>query len=64
MALADGLYQKNTLESVQAAVRLDPANASYHSLLSEHQSSAGLASLAPLQAAALLSPHEARYLNL
>ena len=64
MALADGLYQKNTLESVRAAVRLDPANASYHSLLSEHQSSAGLDSLAPLRAAAQLSPHEARYLNL
>ena len=63
IAWADSLYQQNSPETARAAVRLDPANASYHSLLALHLESSGKDSASELRAASQVSPFDARYLN-
>ena len=63
IALADGFYQDNSLDSTRTAVRLEPLNASYHALLAEHLESTGKNSAAELQTASQLSPYDARFLN-
>src|SRR6266700_8425208 len=61
LAWADWLATVNTPESVAEATRLDPANATFHGLLAEHQEASGKDPKPELKTAASLSPAESRY---
>jgi tetratricopeptide (TPR) repeat protein len=60
-AAADIFYQKNTPESLDRSIRLDPGNASYRALLAEHMEGLGQNPEPNLLSAASLSPQDSRY---
>lgn len=61
LARADSYVFNNTLDGLQAAVKLVPGNAAYHALLAEHLEAAGLNPDPELALATELSPRESRY---
>src|SRR3979411_1027656 len=56
LAWADVFFRANTLESVKAAVTIDPGNASYHAWLAEIEEHDGLDPEPELEIASKLNP--------